>query len=178
MQKDWIGLEHLPRLLGLLLVIAAFVVVNVVLWYGQDLVHSSEKKELDQLQGKLSSLRSAADALEAELDKDSALIDGLRQSLDNCEARVASIESIAVGGTLPARAYDEYQHTLSTCNENVEALNARVDSYNSVLASYEQSVDSYNELVPRVNTLAKVVGTKYLVVPVSVGRGRHSVADR
>jgi hypothetical protein len=161
-KKDWIGLQHLPRLIFILVLFGGG---NIALYYGQEWWHRDEQHELDRVRSQLAQLRSTIRDQEAHLTELKTRLDALDAQIASQNALIESYEAQAIGGGLPSAVYDQYTADLNTVNASVDSYNLSLAAYRELASQYDANIKAYNALVERANQLARQVGTRFYLKP-------------
>jgi hypothetical protein len=122
-------------LIGLASIGIVFLVLNGILWGCQEVTSGNSKAEFMEKKEKL---------------------DALNSEVENCQARLDSYKSMAVGNALDSENYASYKSDLARCNDLVV---------------------QYNQLVPAVNELNRRANNKIYLLPIPIPRRAAQTAN-
>jgi len=121
-----------------------FIVLNAILWGGQELYYYKDTKKINEIDSFLTSEKTSITALE---DKISLEEDNIK-SLDS---RLESYQSLGY--------IDDY-------NNGVGSFNNLLETYKSDLDNYNLKLTNYNTKVDEMNVLIKKSGTRWYLIPI------------
>ena len=124
--------------------ILIFIVLNALLWGGQELYYYKDTKKINEIESFLTSEKASIIALENEISSEEADI----KSLNNQLERYKSLGYI-----------DDY-------NNGVGNFNNLLKTYKSDLTNYNLKLKNYNAKIDEVNILIKSSGTRWYLIPI------------
>lgn len=157
----------MARLLSYIVgLIVIFGLGNILLHYGQEWYHRADQKELDSIKIKLNNLKNEIDTMESKIKAKNTELENKYKSIQKCKSIIKQYEII--GNSMTDMEYENYENTLTICNENIDEYNIEFTNVNSAYDSYKENIDTYNSLIPKANELAKKVGSKWYIVPIPI----------
>ncbi|MFH1867081.1 MAG: hypothetical protein ABIJ81_03300 [Patescibacteria group bacterium] len=124
--------------------ILVFVIINGIIWGGQELYHRKDTQAIKRLDEYLLIEKETIEGLENKINAESTNLDGLQEELNYLEA-----------------------------NGFIDMYNNKVDQYNDLLYAYKNDLDihddkisEYNLKVEEVNKLIEKSSTRWYIIPI------------
>lgn len=151
---------------GFLVLIAAYVGINVLLWGGQELYYKGTENEIEANEKRLDALKAAISTSESELallensqDEKGKELAKLQVSLDELKKEAGESK------TLPGPKLAKYKELRSNYNKHVKLFNQLGEQYDSKYSTYQDKLQEHNALVDTTNEKIKSVH-KFLLIPI------------
>lgn len=142
----------MSKLLGFLVLILAYILLNFILVFAQDVYHANDitvytqfEEELNNQNSKLTALKDQYISLEQSLDEEYEWIEMNEDNLQTNEE------------------VDDY-------NLRVNDYNDKLNEYKEILATYNQLVDKYNSELEKRDELYKKAYDRWYIIPIPMPR--------
>jgi len=114
--------------------ILIFIVINAILWGGQELYHYNDTKKIKEIENFLTSEEISITTLESKITSEEANVKALDSQLERYKS---------LGYT------DDYNNGVGDFNNLLETYKSDLDNYNLKLTNYNNKVDEVNVLIEK-----------------------------
>jgi chromosome segregation ATPase len=164
-------------LLRWFLIGVVFVILNLILYGAQDLLHMGDKRAFRQLDAKMRAQLASITTIDSQIARLGQEIDAKKGQVESMRQRKGDIEQKYARRGAPPGVYAEYTSMLEGGNELIGEVRQMVREYNRLVDSRKALVGDYNRSVPRINKLADTLSSHWYIIPIPMPKmaGREPV---
>lgn len=138
---------------SVLSLIVMFLILNGVLWFGQELYYMNDIKECEKMEVRLN-----------ELKKDASDIETMVKHRKMEQDKIVQLQKDIENGL----SKDIY-----TYDNLVKKYNSELETYKNKMDNYDSIITEHNELARKYNELAKDAYSRWWLLPIPIPGGHH-----
>lgn len=165
-------------LISLLMVAAATLLVNVLLYLPQEAWYRYRKSAVEDFERHMKVRWASFLATKATIDRLETQLRAALSRIRELRAKIEAIEAQYRETGAPSDVYRYYSNLVAEHNRLVARVRPLVAEYNALVKEYNSQVDAYNEDVRQLNALiARVPTSRWYLIPLP-GRGSSKIPAR